>query len=165
MFVLEKELTKEQVLNALELHNFRDLTPEKMVEFLHKAKDMSKEEWKDAISKVPNFTRLMEGTLDLLKSIGEKTFAGNEDSMKRFYEHCVLVQQALTEGLKTATDMNEKMMIIDKMMVVANMLKEKDTENKFYNGFLLSCGFVCVGMIGFALYKTGLLGMIVDEID
>lgn len=144
---MEKKQTREQVLEAMGLNSFRDLTPKKMVDFLHKAKNMSEEERKDVISEIPNFTKLMEGTLDLLKTMGEKTLAGNEASMKRFYDHCDLIQHTLSDALKTATDTNEKMMIMDKMIEVANMVNNKDAENKQFLGKIALCGVVAVAIV------------------
>lgn len=127
---MEKKLTKEQVLEALGLHSFRELTPEKMPDFLDKEKEMSKGELKDSLSEIPDFAELIKETFSFFKVIGEKTLAGNEESMKRFHNLCDTQQKALEELLKRTDDFDKQMKIIDKMTEIRNDMFQKDTENK-----------------------------------
>lgn len=161
---MEKSKTKEQALEAIGLDSFHDLTPEKMVGFLHESMDMPEEELRASIAEIPDFAKLTEGTLDLLKSIGEKALAGNSDSMNKFYEHCGIVHQALADAAKATTSMDEKMMIFNMMKEIVCMEKDKDTENKLYHAFLVGAGVVGVGIAGYVLHKAGILDLIGDEI-
>ena len=71
------------------------------------------------------------------KGIIDKAIDGNEVSQKAFYDACNSIIQSLQKELEDEDiTAEEKDRIEDKMIKVAQMIGEKDSENK---GFLLKC--------------------------
>lgn len=164
---MEQKRMREERLESLGLTSFYDLTPETMDKFLYKAKEMPTEELKTVLAEIPDFPKLMKESLDAFKSIGEKTLAGNTESMRSFYALCNAMQKCLEEELKKADDPNERIKILDMLMKIIDMAEKKDSENKEYLlsvmkgvGAGVGVGLVVVGLYG--MHKAGLLDMISD---
>lgn len=164
---MEQKRTRENLLKSLELNSFYDLTPEIMDKFLYKAKEMPAEELKTVLAEIPDFPKLMKESLDVFKSIGEKTLAGNIESMRSFYALCNAMQKCLEEELKKVDDFNDRLKILDMLMKIIDKADKKDSENKEYLSFVMKgvgagvgVGLVVVGLYG--MHKAGLLDMISD---
>ena len=159
---MEQKRSMENLLESLGLPSFYDLTPEIMDKFLYKAKEMPRKELKTVLAEIPDFPKLMEASLDAFKSIGEKTLAGNTESMRNFYALCNAMQKCLEEELKKADDPNERIKILDMLMKIIDMAENKDSENKEYLSSVMKgvakgvgVGLVLVGVYG--MHKAGLL--------
>ena len=164
---MEQKRTRENLLKSLELNSFYDLTPEIMDKFLYKAKEMPAEELKTVLAEIPDFPKLMRESLDAFKLIGEKTLAGNTESMRSFYALCNAMQKCLEEELKRAEDPNERVKILDMLMKILDKADKKDSENKEYLSSVMKgvAAGVGVGLVFVSLYglhRAGVLDMISD---
>ncbi|WP_314654996.1 hypothetical protein [uncultured Selenomonas sp.] len=127
---MEQKRMREERLESLGLTSLCDLTPEKMDKFLHMTREMPVEEVRAVLAEIPDFLALMEASLGVFKSIGEKALAGNEESMKNFYELCNAMQECLKDELQRTDDFDKKIKIFDMLKEIIDMAYKKDTENK-----------------------------------
>ena len=164
---MEQKRMRENLLESLELNSFYDLTPEKMDRFLYKAKEMPTEELKTVLAEIPDFPKLMKESLDAFKLIGEKTLAGNTESMRSFYALCNAMQKCLEEELKKADNFDDRLKILDMLMKIIDKAEKKDSENKEYLSSVMKgvAAGVGVGLVFVSLYglhRAGVLDMLSD---
>lgn len=117
--------------------DFRHMTKDKIVKFASMLPYMDPEVAKKALEQFPAFKDLASDLVTQYKGIIDKAIDGNEVSQKAFYDACNSIIQSLQKELEDEDiTAEEKDRIEDKMIKVAQMIGEKDSENK---GFLLKC--------------------------
>ena len=155
---MEQKRMRENLLESLELNSFYDLTPEKMDRFLYKAKEMPAEELKTVLAEIPDFPKLMRESLDAFKLIGEKTLAGNTESMRSFYALCNAMQKCLEEELKKADNFDDRLKILDMLMKII----DKEYLSSVMKGVAAGVGVGLVFVSLYGLHRAGVLDMISD---
>lgn len=134
---MNRTITEKKVLKKLGITDFRHMTKDKIVKFASMLPYMDPEVAKKALEQFPAFKDLASDLVTQYKGIIDKAIDGNEVSQKAFYDACNSIIQSLQKELEDEDiTAEEKDRIEDKMIKVAQMIGEKDSENK---GFLLKC--------------------------
>ena len=126
-----RTLTEQKVLKKLGIPDFRHMTKDKIVRFATMMPKMDPEVAKKALEQFPEFSKTAQEILSYFKDFSEKGLEKNAESVNSFYQTCDAIIETLQEQLQddklTAA---EKQVLIEKMVEVARMKGEKDSENK-----------------------------------
>ncbi len=142
---MSKQLSEVQVLNALNIPDFRHMTKEKVMSFASMLQDMEPEVAKKALEQFPEFARMALEALQDYKGIIEKA----QDAASASSKQCLDLYQEVIQALKVCLSkeelpFEEKKYYIEKMMEVAKMAEVKDTEGKQFNWRLVGAGALAV---------------------
>ena len=135
---MARTLTEQKVLKKLGIPDFRHITKDKIVQFASMLPRMDPEVAKKALEQFPEFAKSAKEIVSYYKDIVYKGFDENTASVNSFYAMCDAINDALREQLQDENlTFEEKSVIIDKMIELAKMKAEKDTENKkFISGII-----------------------------
>lgn len=138
---MSKPLTEQKVLKKLNIEDFRHLTKDKVITMATMLDKMDPEVAKKAIEQFPDFSKTMkEIFVDFKKSI-DKAIDTDETRVDSFYSTCdAIISSCQQELEKNELSFDERKQIIDKMIFIATMKSEKDTEGKRYNFSLIALG-------------------------
>lgn len=144
-----RTLTEQKVLKKLGIPDFRHMTKEKIVAFATMMPKMDPEVAKKALEQFPEFANSAKEIVAYYKEFAEKGFDQNSESVNSFYLTCDAIIETLKEQLQDdKLTFNEKQILIDKMIELAKMKGEKDTENKrFIGGMVKTVGGFALGAI------------------
>lgn len=128
---MKYSLTEKQVLKKLKIPNFNYMTKDKVVKFVSMLHKMDPEVAKAAIEQFPVFRDLANDIVNNFKQTIDDILDKNGESQRIFYEACNSIIESLRKELESNNiDSAEKDRIENKMIQVANMIGEKDSENK-----------------------------------
>lgn len=149
---MNKLLTEQKVLKKLGIEDFRHLTKAKVITLASMIDKMDPEVAKKALEQFPEFAKTISEMLKEYKQILDKALDSNSESMKSYYDICNSIIESLKEELKDQElSFEERKYIIEQMKDVANMVGEKDTENKRFLASLSIIGGVVVAAIAGAV--------------
>lgn len=148
---MSNQLTEREVLQQLNIPDFRHITKDKVMTFASMLQNMEPEVAKKALEQFPEFAKMTLEVLKDYKGIMEKTLDENSASSKQCYDIYNEVMDALKSCLaKDDLPFEEKKYYIEKMMEIAKMAESKDTENKGFNWKMITLGtgavFTVVGI-------------------
>lgn len=147
---MKRTISEKKVLKKLGISDFRHMTKDKVVKFASMLPYMDPEVAKKALEQFPAFKDLARNIVVELKGVVEKAFTENNESQNVFYDICKSEIVSLQEELKLETLTSEdRDRIENKMIRIAEMVGEKDSENK---KFLLKI----IGLAGSAFVALGL---------
>lgn len=146
---MARSLTEQKVLKKLGIPDFRHMTKEKIVAFATMLPKMDPEVAKKALDQFPEFAKTATEIVSYYKEVVEKGFDYNDASVKSFHLTCDSIIETLNEQLKDGNlSFEEKQIIIDKMIELAKMKADKDTENKqFIVDTLKGVGLFALGAV------------------
>lgn len=125
------------------------MTKDKIVKFASMLPYMDPEVAKKALEQFPAFKDLASDLVTQYKGIIDKAIDGNEVSQKAFYDACNSIIQSLQKELEDdGITSEEKDRIEEKMIRVAQMIGEKDSENKGFLLKVLGIGAFVVTIVG-----------------
>ena len=125
------------------------MTKDKIVKFASMLPYMDPEVAKKALEQFPAFKDLASDLVTQYKGIIDKAIDGNEVSQKAFYDACNSIIQSLQKELEDdGITSEEKDRIEEKMIRVAQMIGEKDPENKGFLLKVLGIGAFVVTIVG-----------------
>lgn len=128
---MSRTLTEQKVLKKLGIPDFRHMTKDKIIQFATCLPKMDPEVAKKALEQFPEFAKSATEIVSYYKDVVEKSFDENNTSLFSFYASCDAIIDCLREQLKDGElSFEEKNIIIDKMIELAKMKADKDTENK-----------------------------------
>ena len=155
---MQRSLSEQRVLKQLGISDFRYMTKEKIMKFATMLPYMDPEVAKKALEQFPAFKDLAGQLVVEYKTVVEKVFNENSLSQNTFYQACDSILEGLKQELqKDELSADERAHIEDKMLEVATMISEKDSENKhFLIKIFTVFGFMAVGIIGTAAAVLGL---------
>ena len=143
---MNKTLTEQKVLKKLGIEDFRHLTKDKVIIMASMLDKMEPEVAKKAIEQFPNFSNTMKEILHEYKESLDKAQEANAESVKSFYDSCDMIINSLQKELeKDNQTFEERKYIIDRMMEVAKMKGDKDSENKKFILTMVVTGVVALG--------------------
>lgn len=144
-----RTLTEQKVLKKLGIPDFRHMTKDKIIRFATMMPKMDPEVAKKALEQFPEFANTAKEIVGYYKDIIDKGFDKNSESVNSFYLTCDAIVETLKEQLQDETlTFDEKQIIIDKMIELARMKGEKDTEDKqFITGMVKTAGNVVIGVV------------------
>lgn len=124
-------LSEKRVLRRLGIPDFRHMKRDKIVKFVSMLPYMDPEVAKKALEQFPSFKELAGDIVTQYSTIIDKAFEENRISQQAFYDVCKSILESLQKELEDDDiDATERARIEDKMIQVANMIGEKDRENK-----------------------------------
>lgn len=128
---MKYSLDEAKALKKLGIPDFRHMTKDKVVEFASMLPKMNPEVAKAVLQQFPNFKELASELISEYKSAVDKAMESNEQSQDSFYKTCDSIINALqSELMLDSIDSEERARIEEKMIEVARMVSEKDSENK-----------------------------------
>lgn len=113
--------------------------------------EMDEEVAKEAIKQFPDFAKNCIQVLDGYKELNSKLCKSNDKSMKEFNDLCELIVKSLTRYLDNDVPFEERKWCIEKMIELAKMVNDKDSENKHF----LKDNIEKFVMMGCALWVIG----------
>ncbi|MBQ7230125.1 MAG: hypothetical protein IJX04_04435 [Oscillospiraceae bacterium] len=126
-----RTLAEQKVLKKLGIPDFRHMTKDKIVTFATMLPKMDPEVAKKALEQFPEFTDAAKEIVSYYKEVIFKGFDVNSESVDSFYLTCDAIVETLKQQLQNERlTFEQKQIIIDKMIVLAQMKSEKDSENK-----------------------------------
>lgn len=142
---MSNQLTERNVLQQLDIPDFRHITKNKLMTFASMLQNMEPEVAKKALEQIPEFAKMTLGVLKDYKGVMEKTLDENSESSKQCFDIYNEVVDALKSCLaKDDLPFEEKKYYIEKMMEVAKMAESKDSENKGFNWKVITLGVFAV---------------------
>ena len=139
---------EKKLLQKLGISDFRYLTKDKVISLASMLPEMDRDVAKAAIEQFPNFKEFSLAIVDCYKTALDNVFQENRANQDAFYDVCRGIIESLQRELEqdniTAEDRSR---IEDKMLTVAQMISDKDSENKRFLQsniiyFVISCVFL-----------------------
>ena len=154
---MQRTISEQKVLKRLGIQDFRHMTKDKIMRFATMLPYMDPEVAKKALEQYPTFKELTREIVIEYKSIVSNSLADNSESQRLFYNTCNSILDSLKQELqKDILTQEERTSVEDKMLSVAAMIAQKDSENKlFLLKVIAVVGFFATGIIGTA---TAILG-------
>ncbi len=149
---MNKSLTEQKVLKKLGIEDFRHLTKEKVITMASMLDKMDPEVAKKALEQFPNFAITIKDILHDYKDSLDKALEENREGVQSYYATCDAIISSLQRDLeKEELSFDERKYIIDKMIEVAKMKGDKNSEDKKFIATLALCGVAAVGIAAGAL--------------
>lgn len=154
---MKKQLTEQQVLDLLDIPDFRHLSKDKVMKFTSSLPDMEPSVAISALQQFPKFAETSYQIIECYKQIVGKELDHNADNMKSFNDTCQVVIVSLQSLLdKDDLTFEEKNKVIDKMMSVLQMQADKDSENKkWQQKILFGLGAIVTVAVGLLAASIG----------
>ncbi len=128
---MQRTLTERKVLKKLGIPDFRHMTKDRVVKFASMLPKMDPEVAKKALDQFPEFASSVKEIVSYFKETIDKGIEANNESVQSFYRTCDNIISILEKQLEDGDlSFEEKNIIIDKMITLAEMKSAKDTENK-----------------------------------
>ena len=129
---------EEQVKNALNIDSFRNISKEKILEFVSLIPSMDKDLALSIINQFPTYSDTAKFMIDKLSEDCEKALASNDLGQRPLYESCQKTLDYLGICLnKENLTPEDRDIITNKMITVLQIMKEKDSENKQFISWVL----------------------------
>ncbi len=123
---MSNQLTERDVLQQLDILDFRHITKNKLMTFASMLQNMEPEVAKKALEQFPEFAKMTLDVLKDYKGVMEKTLDKNSVSSKQCFDIYNEVVDALKNCLvKDDLPFEEKKYYIEKMIEVAKMADSK----------------------------------------
>ena len=149
---MSRTLTEQKVLHKLGIEDFRHITKDKVLVMATMLDKIDPEVAKKAIEQFPEFSKTMKEILTEYKAVLDAALKNNADSVQSFYATCDAIIQSLEKELdRDNLSFQERRDIIDKMIMVAQMKGEKDTDNKNFLVVMSRIGLAALGLTTGAL--------------
>ena len=154
---MSEYMTEKEVLNKLNIENFRQVTKDKVIALASMLDKMDPEVAKKALEQFPDFSRTMRSLVSDYKEIISEAIDTNRDSVKSCYASCNTILEILKAELENENlDYIQRKEILELMISVNKMIFEKDTENKHF--ILKIVGEAAALMIGVGIIMLSALG-------
>ena len=146
---MQNLISAAEVKKALNIESFRNMSKDKIIEFVSLIPNMDKDVAIKIIEQFPEYANFATNMITQLKSMCDNAIESNSESQKDVIEAYKKILDNLAELLnKEGITSEERADITDKMLVVADRISLKDTE---YKAFLINA------IKTVALYAGGVL--------
>src|SRR5690242_20014276 len=127
---MNRLLTEQKVLRKLGIEDFRHLTKDKVITMASMLDKMDPEVAKKALEQFPQFSNTVKEMLVGYKDTLDKGLESNRESVQSYYDSCKSIIEVLQKQIDDEKlSFKEKKYIIDKMLEISKMMREKDSEN------------------------------------
>ena len=155
-------LSEQQVKDALRIRDFREISKDKIKEFVSLIPNMDQEVAIAIINQFPAYTDFANNAIAQLNSICETIIKDNNSSQKEAVEAYRKILDELSFLLKKEyLTKEERDEITKKMILVADKISEKDSENKRFLNGIFTVGASVLGV--FLLVGAAILGVKGDD--
>lgn len=128
---MNRSFNEKQVLKKLGISDFRHMTKDKIVRFVSMLPYMDPEVAKKALDQFPAFADLAGTIITEYKGIVDAVIKYNTSSQDSVYVSCSNILDSLRDELqRDDLTPEERDRIADRMIEVAKIISEKDSENK-----------------------------------
>lgn len=131
-------VTENEVKKALAIDSFRNMSKDKIIEFVSAIPNIDKEVAIKIIDQFPAYNESANNMITQLNTMCNNVMKENGESQKEAIEAYKKILDDLGDLLKKDTiTAEEKLKITEQMITVADRISAKDTENKdFLNGII-----------------------------
>ena len=152
----------EEVKNALNIENFRNLSKDKVMEFVSLIPNMDKDLAMQIVGQFPNYAECSQNIVSGLSQLCEKALEKNDIITQKSIEAYQKILDSLSELLqKEYISVDERQFITEKMIEVADKIAVRDTENKeFLERVIRYRGYFAAGalVLGAAILGVNVKG-------
>lgn len=128
---MNRSFNEKQVLKKIGISDFRHMTKDKIVRFVSMLPYMDPEVAKKALDQFPAFADLAGTIITEYKGIVDAVIKYNTSSQDSVYVSCSNILDSLRDELqRDDLTPEERDRIADRMIEVAKIISEKDSENK-----------------------------------
>ena len=150
--------TENEVKKALAIDSFRNMSKEKIMEFVSAIPNMDKDVAIKIIEQFPAYTESANNMLAQLNVMRSNAMKENGESQKEAIEAYKKILDDLGELLKKETiTVEARMKITEQMITVADRISAKDTENKDFLNGIIKYGVPIIG--GALVLGAAILGV------
>jgi hypothetical protein len=155
----------EEVKNALKIDSFRNLSKDKIMEFVSLIPNMDKEVAINIIEQYPAFAKLSESMVAQLNKMCDTALEKNEESQRLTIQAYKQILGELSNQLHMEDISKEEREKITKQMIeIADKISVKDTENKAFidkvvkysTGLAMGALFLGVAILGVKIKGKGI---------
>jgi hypothetical protein len=126
-------LTEQDVLKKLDIVDFSELSIDNIKAVIAMADKMDPEVARKVFEQFPEFTTATKGVLNEYKDTLNQGLETNRESTQNYYDACNTIIESLQKQVDNDNlSIEEKKYIFEEMKKVANMIGEKDSENKIF---------------------------------
>lgn len=151
-------VSEGNVKKALAIDNFRNLSKDKIMEFVSLIPHMDKDVAISIINQFPEYSKMAIEMISQLKAVSDEIIKENSDSQKETIAAYRKILDDLGELLKKDDiSSEERSHITEKMIEIADKISAKDTENKDWLRSLLQNSSYILG--GALLLGAVILGV------
>ena len=142
-------MSEQEVLDLLEIPNFRCLSKEKFMTFATYISFMKPQIAIRVIEQIPCYVELAKSTLCDFKEVVATCVRSNDEGIRQYYS-VVQTKISLLQGMLESEHLSfeEKKYVFEILLDIQEMLGQKDSENKKFNikVILVSGTFFLVGL-------------------
>lgn len=139
-------VTVDDVKKALNIESFRNLSKDKIMEFVSLIPSMDRELAIAIVNKFPAYAEMAVDMVQCMGTMCEKALESNNASQKDTIEAYQTILNSLSKLLeKDNITEEERLSITEKMIEVADKIAAKDTENKNFLNDILRYGSSLIG--------------------
>ena len=151
-------VTENEVKKALAVDSFRNVSKDKIMEFVSAIPNMDKDVAIKIIEQFPDYTESANNMLAQLNTMCNNAMKENSESQKEAIKAYKKILDDLGELLKKDTiTTEERAQITEQMITVADRISAKDTENKDFLNGIIKYGFPIIG--GALILGAAILGV------
>lgn len=151
-------LSEKEVLEKLDIPNFRHMSKDKIMSFCSMLPDMDTEVARMAFEKFPDFAKMSSDIMLCFKEMVGSAIKDNAANMREFNASCDAIIYSLNSLLhQKRIKKKERAVIINNILQVLQIKAQKDKDNKEWLGNIIkTAGSVAVTVIGVAGAILGL---------
>lgn len=151
-------LSEKDILNLLEIPDFRHLSKDKIMTFASTLPYMDSETAQKAIEQFPYYAEAVKGALGDMKDLINHGLQSNSESINNYYKiaqaNICILQRELD---KNTLSLEERKELFASLIQIQELIGQKDTENKkFIQNIMLISGAIIVVGLGVASSVLGL---------
>lgn len=152
------KVTEEEVKKTMAIDSFRNMSKNKIMEFVSAIPNMDKDVAIKIIEQFPDYAESANNMLAQLNTMCNNAMKENSQSQKEAIEAYKKILDDLGELLKKDTiTAEERVQITEQMINVADRISAKDTENKDFLNGIIKYGVPIIG--GVLLLGGAILGV------
>ncbi|WP_346866655.1 MULTISPECIES: hypothetical protein [unclassified Clostridium] len=139
---------EKQLLDALEIDSWKNLSRDKMLKFVAMMPNIDKEVMMKIIDQFPQFKEFAKDVLDTLEETYNNTIDANKESQNNVHNAFKDIRRILENQLNQENlSFEEKQYYINLIMQCGDREYEKDTENKIFLGDMTKKTLLGVGSV------------------
>lgn len=146
---MKGKLTEKQVLQKLDIVDFRHLTKDKVMSMATMLNEMEPEVAKKALEQFPNFSDTMKQILCRYADTLDLGMKQNYEEVKSYYETCDMIISTCQKELdKENLSFEEKCFVLQQMVKFAEMKGQKNSEDKKFIATMSAMALVALVAVG-----------------
>lgn len=162
-------VSEEQVKKALNINSFRNMSKDKIMQFVSLIPQMDREVAIAIINQFPNYADYSVNIIQQLNVLCDKALQSNSTSQKDAIETYKIVLESIKEQLKEDEISPElRIKLNEQMIEIADKVAAKDTENKKWLSGIHKAGTAIIGIAliaGAAILGVSIKGHNIPTLD